>query len=333
MQSNIPFQRFFRKRFVPSEVTNRMEDFQQKIELTIDEVINQNITTVGGLPSWHQHLFNRIQERTGSLIKDVFPNLSLRIHGGVNDRPYRPALEKAIGKKLDTVEAFPASEGFIGFQDKQQNPALLLNLQGGIFFEFIPADEEKSTSPRRYSLTEVELGVNYNVILNTVSGLWGYRLGDTVKFVSRNPYRFFMTGRSTHFLSTSGEHLIAEDVDGALSDACKGTDIVVSEYHVGPKIDSDSGLPGHEWFIEFEKEPSNYALFSNNLNELISSRSITYHEFTEAKIILPLQVNSVRKGGFTEYMQSIGKLGWEKKVPRLSNDRSVADALMKYVVP
>ncbi len=274
--------------------------------------------------------FNEQTKQTGKTIKEVFPNLTLLVHGSVNIEPYRSNIEKAIGKKIDTIETYPASEGFIAFQDSQSEPGLLLNLDAGIFYEFIPADEVGHESPTRISLQDVELHTNYAIILNTNAGLWGYILGDTVRFVSKVPYRIQITGRTAHFLSTSGEHLIAEEVESSLAEVAETTGAHIAEFTVAPQIDTASSLPFHEWYIEFDKLPEDIEKFASDLNVKIGMKNIHYSEFCDSKIIQPLQIRQVEKGGFDRYMQSIGKFGGQHKVPHLSNDRKIADELLKF---
>ena len=330
-QAYIP--RFFRSKFLPSDETNRIEDFEKNTDISVQETVHQDVTLISGISPWVQLYFNKLTEKTGKVIKDIFPNFSVRVHGGVNDQPYRATLEGSIGKKVDTIELYPSTEGFIAFQDSQKEPGLLLNLQGGIFYEFVPADEILSDNPTRISLRDVELNVNYAIILNNNAGLWGYSLGDIVKFISRNPFRLVITGRTTHFVSTTGEHLIAGDVEAALADISSETGARTIDFIVAPQIHPESGLPYHEWFIEFEKQPPDLDRFASRLNTLVGNRNINYQEFCEAKIMLHLEIKVVCRGGFVQYMKSIGKLGGQNKVPHLSNDRKMADALMKYVAP
>jgi hypothetical protein len=324
---------FFRKRFLPSDRTNRMQSFEESIEMSVNETVHEDVTLISGIAPWIQLYFNKLIERTGRPIKDVFPNFSVLINGGVNTDPYITNLSKSIGKAVDTIELYPSSEGFIGFRYSQNEPGLVLNLSMNVFYEFVPLSEVFSANPTRVSLRDVEMGVDYAVVLNTNSGLWGYNLGDVIRFISKNPHRFLMVGRTAHFISTTGEHLIAENVESALADISEKVDIRITELTVAPQIHPRSGLPYHEWFIEFEKEPTNMEDFTARLNTLVGRKNINYEEFCEAKIILPLQVRVVARGGFIQYMKSIGKLGGQNKVPRLSNDRKIADAMMKYVVP
>lgn len=325
--------RLFRKRFLPSDKANSINDFEKKIDISVEETVHEDVTLISGIPAWVQFYCNKLIERTGKPIKDIFPRFSLLVHGGVSIEPYRANLYNSIGKKVNTTELYPASEGFIGFQGSRKEPGLLLNLSTDIFYEFVPADEIFSASPTRVCLRDVETGVNYAAILNTSAGLWGYVLGDVIKFISKNPYRFIVAGRTAELISTAGEHLIAEDVESALADILKETGVRVIEFTVAPHSHPESGLPYHEWFIEFEKRPAKPAWFATRLNRLIGERNFNYRLLFEGKVILPLKIMMVSKGTFAQYMKSIGKLGGQNKVPRLSNDRKIADAMMKYVVP
>ena len=318
---------YVRRKFLPKDSTCRIENFEGKLQLIIEETINQNVTMIRGIPPRMLWYFNELTRQTGKAVKDSLPNLSLLVHGSVNIEPYRSNIEKSIGKKIDTVETYPASEGFIAFQDSQTEPGLMLNLDAGIFYEFILANEINDEKPKRISLQNVKLDTNYVIILNTNAGLWGYILGDTIRFVSITPYRILITGRTAHFLSTSGEHLIAEEVESALAEITETTDACITEFTVAPQIDNVSSLPYHEWYIEFDTLPLDIIEFSVDLNKKLGEKNIHYTEFCDAKIILPLQIKQVEKGGFDRYMQSIGKFGGQHKVPHLSNDRKIVDAL------
>ncbi len=321
---------FVRRRFLPSGATNRLSDFEEKIELAVRESLGQDVTLVSGIPPWIQVYFNRLIDRTGKPIKEIFPHLSVLIHGGVGIGPYRASLEAAMGTAIDTVEVYPASEGFIAFQDTRQEGALLLNLRGGLFFEFVPLEDLLDPAPMRVSLRDVELGVQYAVVLHTAAGLWGYLLGDTVKFVSKTPYRLVVTGRTGHFLSTAGEHLVAEDVETALAEALRDASLRVNEFTVAPQLQAASGVPYHEWLLEFDEVPSDLEAFAAWLHARVGEKNLNYQKLCQAGILLPLAITVVRPGGFAAYMKSVGRLGDQNKVPHLSNDRRLADALLPY---
>jgi hypothetical protein len=308
-----------------------MDDWEEKLEKVIDETQHARMTLISGIPPWVQMYFDRIVTRTGKKIKDVFPDFSLFIYGGVNFEPYKAKLFESIGKKIDSIETYPASEGFIAFQDSQKEEGLLLLLKSGIFYEFIPAEEYFSPTPSRLSIGQVKIGVNYAIILNTNAGLWGYSIGDTVKFVSTEPYRLVVTGRIKHFISAFGEHVIGEEVEKAMKAAMEkypGTE--VAEFTVAPMVSPKEGLPYHEWLIEFSHEPSDQENFAKVLNEEMIRLNTYYEDLIKGNILQPLRVTSLKKDSFIQYMKSLGKLGGQNKLPRLSNDRVIADALSNF---
>lgn len=323
---------YLRSNQKPSYETNTIEDWEEKLERIIDETINTNMTLISGIPPWVQMYFDRIHVRTGKRIKDVFPDFSMFVYGGVNFEPYRSKLEESIGKKVDAIETYPASEGFIAYQDSQHEQGLLMMLNHGIFFEFIPVDEFFNESPTRLHIGEVELNKNYAVIINSNAGLWGYSIGDTVKFVSRNPYRLLVTGRIKHFISAFGEHVIGEEVEKAMQLArgkFPGTELV--EFTVAPQVTPTEGLPHHEWFVEFSSMPSDIEAFSLELDNHLRSLNVYYDDLIRGSILRTLKITPLRRNAFIDYMKSLGKLGGQNKVPRLSNDRKIADALGKYI--
>jgi hypothetical protein len=316
---------------LPSYPANCIEDWETKLDAIVNETINQNMTFISGIPPWVQMYFDKLTTRTGKKIKDIFPDFNLFVYGGVNYEPYRNKLEQSIGKKIDSIELYPASEGFIAYQDKQNDPSLLLMVNSGIFFEFIPANEYFNANPTRISLKDVELDLNYAVILNTNAGLWGYSLGDTIKFVSKNPFRILVTGRIKHFISAFGEHVIAEEVERALMDAAREQHAEVVEFTVAPQVNPGSGLPYHEWFIEFHKPPDDLARFTSAINDSLQRQNIYYRDLLTGNVLQPLKIRLMQKDAFINYMRSLGKLGGQNKVPRLSNDRKVADELERFV--
>lgn len=314
---------------LPSYQTNCIEDWEQKLDTIIDETINQPMGLISGIPPWVQMYFDRIIERTGKPIKEVFPDFSLFVYGGVNFKPYQQKLFDSIGKQIDSIETYPASEGFIAYQDSQTEEGLLLLLNHGIFYEFIPVEEYYNENPTRLTIADVKIGVNYAVVLNTNAGLWGYSIGDTIKFVSTNPYRILVTGRIKHFISAFGEHVIGEEVEKAMQYAISqqnGTEIV--EFTVAPSINPDKGKSRHEWFVEFAHPPQDMRLFKQHLDTKLCELNGYYDDLIVGNILQPLEVYNIQRNGFIEYMKSIGKLGGQNKVPRLSNDRKIADQLM-----
>lgn len=315
----------------PSYETNVIEDWEEKLERIIDETIHTNMTLISGIPPWVQMYFDRIQARTGKKIKDVFPNFSMFVYGGVNFEPYRGRLEESIGKQVDSVETYPASEGFIAYQDSQNHPGLLLLLNHGIFYEFIPVDEYFNESPTRLHIGEVELNKNYALIINSNAGLWGYSIGDTVKFISKDPYRLVVTGRIKHFISAFGEHVIGEEVEKAIKTTlAKFPEAELVEFTVAPQVTPEGGLPHHEWFIEFSREPADLNAFSLELDNQLRQLNVYYDDLIRGNILRVLRIHAMRRNAFIDYMKSLGKLGGQNKVPRLSNDRRIADQLALF---
>jgi hypothetical protein len=323
---------YLRSNQLPSYGTNCIEDWETKLDKIVEETIQMNMTLISGIPPWMQMYFDRLTEKSGKRIGDLFPNFSVMVHGGVNFQPYRDRLFESIGKNIHSIETFPASEGFFAFQDSQQAEGLLLNTNSGIFFEFVPAGEIFNENPTRLSLQDVTVGENYALIINNNAGLWGYNIGDTVKFVSTEPYRIVVTGRTKHFISAFGEHVIAEEVEQSLLKAAKEKNIHITEFTVAPRISEDKGRSYHEWFVEFENKPSDLVEFSLMVDRNLRDKNIYYDDLVAGNILEPLKVTVLRKNAFIDYMKSIGKLGGQNKVPRLSNDRKIADELGRYIM-
>jgi len=323
---------YLTKNRLPSWETNCIEDWETKVDAIVDETINENMTLISGIPSWVQMYFEKIIERTGKKVGEVFPNFNLFVYGGVNFEPYRNKFEDLIGRKVDTIELYPASEGFIAYQDSQAEKGMMLLVDNGMFYEFIPAEEFFDENPTRISLADVKIGVNYVIILNTNAGLWGYNIGDTVEFVSVNPPRIIVTGRIKHFISAFGEHVIGKEVEQAINKNTANTTIGITEFTVAPQITPESGLPYHEWFIEFENEPKDLQDFAVKIDASMQQQNTYYFDLIEGKLLQPLKITVIEKGGFNKYMKSIGKLGGQNKVPRLSNDRKIANELSKFKV-
>ncbi|MBK5286201.1 MAG: GH3 auxin-responsive promoter family protein [Bacteroidia bacterium] len=322
---------YLKKNQLPTYETNCIEDWEEKIEKICDETAGQNMSLISGIPPWVQMYFDKIIQRTGKKVKDVFPDFSLFVYGGVNYEPYRSRLEETIGKKVDSLELYPASEGFIAYQDSQTRNDLLLNTDSGIFYEFIPMSEYFDPNAKRIPLSEVEAGINYAIILSSNAGLWAYSLGDTVKFTSVNPYRILITGRISQFISAFGEHVIAEEVEHTLQKVISEFHADVVEFTVAPQVNPPTGeLPYHEWFIEFSRMPDNMEKFSFALDVHLQQKNIYYKDLVKGNIIQPLKIHSLEKDSFIRFMKSNGKLGGQNKVPRLSNDRKIADGLTKY---
>ena len=323
---------YLRKNQLPKYETNCIEDWETKLEKIVGETINQDMSLISGIPPWMQMYFDELIKRSGKKVGELFPNFSVMVQGGVNFEPYKARLFESIGKKIDSIELFPASEGFFAFQDSQHAEGLLLNTNSGIFFEFIPVGEIFKENPARLSLHELKVGENYALIINNNAGLWAYNLGDTVKFVSINPYRLIVSGRIKHFISAFGEHVIGEEVEYSLMKAAEVENIHITEFTVAPMIQQGEGKSYHEWFIEFENEPKDLAAFRQIVDNYMRQKNIYYDDLISGNILMPLKITQVRKNGFIDYMKSIGKLGGQNKVPRLSNDRKIAEELAPWIL-
>lgn len=323
--------RYLRSNQLPSFETNCIEDWEEKLSKIVDETINEDMTLISGIPPWIQMYFDELQKRTGKKIKDIFPEFSVLVQGGVNFEPYKAKLFESIGKKIDTIEFYPASEGFFAFQDSQHDEGLLLNTDSGIFYEFVPFEEISNKNPTRLTLKDVELNKNYVLIISSNAGLWAYNIGDTIKFVSLSPYRLVVTGRVKHFISAFGEHVIGEEVEEALLKAANAENITITEFTVAPNISTTGEKSFHEWFIEFEDVPPNLSSFAKKVDDNLRKKNIYYDDLIKGNILHPLKIRVLKKNGFISYMKSVGKLGGQNKVPRLSNDRKLASALSHWV--
>lgn len=322
---------YLRANQLPGYETNCIDDWETKLDKIVAETINKDMTLISGIPPWMQMYFDRLTEKSGKKVGELFPNFSVMVQGGVNFEPYKAKLFESIGRKVDTIELFPASEGFFAFQDQQDAEGLLLNTNSGIFYEFVPAAEIFNENPIRLSLKDVKVGENYALIINNNAGLWGYNIGDTVKFVSTDPYRLIVSGRTKHFISAFGEYVIGEEVEYALLKAATETGAHITEFTVAPMIEQSEGKSYHEWFVEFEKEPDNFQHFIQKTEENLRLKNVYYDDLIRGNILQTLKVRKVRKNGFIDYMRSVGKLGGQHKVPRLSNDRKLADALNNFI--
>ena len=323
--------KYLQKNRLPSWETNCIEDWETKVNTIVQETVNEDMSVIAGIPSWVQMYFEKLIEEKKQKVGELFKNFDLFIFGGVNYEPYRSKFESLIGRKIDSVELYPASEGFFAFQDRQNEPGMLLQLDSGMFYEFIVADTFFEASPTRLTLKDVKIGVNYVIIISTNAGLWAYNIGDTVQFTSLAPFRVIVSGRIKHFISAFGEHVIAKEVEHALLSALKTTEVSVSEFTVAPQIEPLEGLPYHEWFIEFENSPSNIEDFATQIDAALQSQNSYYLDLIQGKVLQPLKITPVQKGGFQNYMKTIGKLGGQNKTPRLSNDRKIADDLTQNI--
>jgi hypothetical protein len=316
---------YLQKNRMPSWETNCIEDWETKVFAVVEETIHENMTVISGIPSWVQMYFEKLQEKSGQKIGDLFQNFSLFIYGGVNYEPYRAKFENLIGRKVPSIELFPASEGFFAYQDSQHEKGMLLLLNHGVFYEFISAATFFDKNPKRLTIGDVQIGVNYVMIISTNAGLWAYDLGDTVEFTSLKPYRVIVSGRIKHFTSAFGEHVIGKEVENAMQIAMAESEVRINEFTVAPQIAPQNGLPYHEWFIEFENEPTDMNAFSLKIDDALRLQNSYYNDLIVGKVLRRLVITKVPKNGFQDYMKSIGKLGGQNKIPRLSNDRKIAD--------
>jgi len=324
---------YLQKNRLPSYDTNCIEDWEEKVDAIVEETYHEDMTLISGIPPWVQMYFDRLSQKSGGKqIRDIFKNFSLFVYGGVNYEPYRAKIEASIGKKIDTIETYPASEGFIAYQDTQADKSLLLLAKAGMFYEFIAAEDYYNDEPLRIGLRDIELDKNYALILNTNAGLWGYSIGDTVKFVSKDPYKILVTGRIKHFISAFGEHVIGEEVEHALLTVANEEKVGITEFTVAPQVAVPQGeLPYHEWFVEFSNPPKDLAAFSKKVDKALQEKNIYYFDLIEGKILQALIIRSLKKDAFVNYMRGQGKLGGQNKVPRLSNDRKIADELNSFI--
>jgi len=323
---------YLQKNRLPSYATNCIDDWEAKVDAIVAETINEDMTLISGIPPWCQMYFDKLSAQANKKIKDIFPNFKLFVHGGVNYQPYKAKMVESIGFDVDTIETYPASEGFIAFQDNQNDNSLLLLVDGGIFYEFIPVDEFFTENPTRLCLAEIELNKNYALILSTNAGLWAYSIGDTIKFVSKNPYKILVTGRIKHFISAFGEHVIAEEVEYALLTVANAEGVEITEFTLAPQINPpQGGLPYHEWFVEFAKPPADLAAFAIKVDSALQQKNIYYADLIKGNILQPLVLRSLKPNSFINYMRQQGKLGGQNKVPRLANNRLIADELIPYI--
>ena len=332
--SNHLVPQWLRSSQMPSYKTNCIEDWEKKLDAIVRETNGEKMTLISGIPPWVQMYYERLLDFTGKkTILDIFPHYSVFVYGGVNFEPYRAKLESLVGGQINSVEVFPASEGFIAFQDEPTEKSLWLNVDSGIFFEFVPTSEIFKENPMRLSLADVEIGVNYALIINNNAGLWGYNIGDTVKFTSKNPYRLLVTGRIKHFISAFGEHVIGKEVEAALLSVAQQENLRIIEFHVAPQVNPpEGGLPYHEWFIEFDEMPKFLGEFAQKVDEAMTQENIYYDDLIQGFILQPLIIRPVKRDTFRDYMKNQGKLGGQNKVPRLANDRVIADALVKNII-
>jgi hypothetical protein len=309
-----------------------LEDFQEKLELITKTCVNENVTNISGVPSWYLVLIKMILAHTGkSNLLEIWPNIEVFFHGGISFTPYREQYRQLIpGEQMHYMETYNASEGFFGLQDDPSHNDMLLMLDYGIFYEFIPADKAGSDSAPSYTLEEVQPGVNYAIIISTNGGLWRYMMGDTITFTSVFPFRFRISGRTKHFINVFGEEVIVDNADKALEETCKQTGAIIAEYTAGPVFMDSRSKGSHEWVIEFEKEPDDLERFTYLLDSALKSVNSDYEakRHKDLNLIMPL-VRKVPPGTFGRWLRSKNKFGGQNKVPRLSNSREYIDDLLK----
>ncbi len=316
---------------LPSWETNCIEDWETKVDKIIEETINEDMRIIGGIPSWVQMYFEKIQKQEEKKIGEVFKNFNLFIYGGVNYEPYKKKFIDLIGRKVDSIEFYPASEGFFAFQNNQSKKDLLLLLNSGIFYEFISVENFNLNILKRITVKDVKLNTNYVLIISTNAGLWAYNTGDTVMFTELKPHKILVTGRVKHFISAFGEHVIVKDVENAINKTCLKQNILITEFTVAPEVNPTNELPYHEWFIEFSSDKVDVKTFSSTLDHAMQEENKYYLDLVQGKILQPLKIRVINKRGFNNYMSSQNKLGGQFKIPKLSNDRKIADELLSYI--
>lgn len=316
------------KNRLPSWKTNCIEDWETKVDAIVEETRVENMTVISGIPSWVQMYFERLETASGKKVGELFPEFELFIYGGVNFEPYKAKFEELIGREVPSIELYPASEGFFAFQDRQEETGMLLQLKSGMFYEFVEASTFFDSNPKRLTIGEVELGVNYVMLVSSNAGLWAYNIGDTVQFTSLQPYRLIVSGRIKHFISAFGEHVIGKEVEQAMKEAMKELSFSISEFTVAPQVNpSEDELPYHDWLIEFNTIPQDVEQLAALLDASMQRQNSYYFDLIEGKVLQPLKITVLAKDAFQKYMKSQGKLGGQNKVPRLANDRKIADSL------
>ncbi len=321
--------RWIQSNKLPSYKTNCIEDWESKLDKIVEETYNLDMRLISGIPPWVIMYYERLLKKTRKkTIKEVFPNLSLFIHGGVNYSPYKTTIEALHGKGIDTLETYPASEGFIGFQTDINDPGLLLNTSAGMFYEFVLLSEIHLDNATRLTLDKVELDKDYVIIISSNAGLWAYNIGDTVRFISLAPYKIIVSGRIKHFISAFGEHVIAKEVEEAIDIVNKELGCKLNEFTIAPQVKPNNNqLPFHEWYIEFDKDSYDIEAIALRLDQELCRQNIYYNDLIQSRVLQPLKIINLPQGTFQDYMRTKGKLGGQNKVPRLTNDRIIVDEL------
>ena len=321
---------FLKNKSLPSKKINQIENWEKKIDKIVEETLGQDLRIIGGIPPWIQMYFDVLIEKTGKKISEIFPNLELLCHGGVNFQPYKSNLFNSIGKEIDTLETFPASEGFFAYQDDLDSDDLLLQVNSGIFFEFIELNNLNNENPKRISIDEIKLNTNYAILITSNAGLWSYNIGDTIKFTNINPLKIKVSGRTKQYIPAFGEHVIVDEVERSLKKTCeKFNEVEIVEFTVGPRIMNQKSRSHHEWFIEFKSQPFNFKDFENELDFNMKKLNIYYKDLRKDKILSRLKITKAKKKSFINFMKSIGKLGGKNKVPRLSNNIKLIEKIKK----
>lgn len=318
---------------LPGYSINIVEPWEKKVEMMVEDLMKRDLRVISGIPPWVQMLCEKIIDRSGKKsVADQFPNLELYIHGGVNYEPYRERINTLIGKEINLVETYPASEGFIAYQDNYTLDALRIISNSGIFYEFVAKEDAMQSNPQRLMLKDVELNKDYAIVLSSNAGLWAYMLGDLVRFVSKDPYRLKVTGRVSQYISAFGEHVIASEIEESISRAIQKHQLSVVEFLVAPQVTPSYGLPYHEWFIEFNNQPDKINEIEKTIDDTLCNLNSYYKDLIQNKILRQLKISIVRKDGFKEYMISIHKYGEQFKVTRVCNDRKIADQLVSKLI-
>ena len=321
---------YLRRNISPSWDVNCIEDWEEKVKEISLETIKEDMAVIGGIPPWVQMYFEKLKQLSKKKnMSEIFPNFHLFVYGGVNFEPYRNMFNDLIGKEIDSIEYFPASEGFFAYQDSQKSNELLLQINSGIFYEFIKLDEMNMKSPTRFTVKNVEVGINYVLIISTSAGLWAYNTGDTIAFTSLFPHKIIVTGRYKHFISAFGEHVIANEVEKALKQSLKRSLLKVNEFTVAPLINPKKGLPFHQWWVEFENTPNKEEVerLASSLDKNMQMQNAYYKDLVEGKVLKKLEIIILKKDTFNKYMKKKGKLGGQNKLPRLSNDRKIVEEI------
>lgn len=317
---------------VPKKEIALMPEWEEKLNRMVDSIIDANIVSLSGVPSWMMVLLKKVVEKTGKTIEELWPNLEVYFHGGVNFAPYRSQFETILPAKTRYMETYNASEGFFGLQDDPKKDSMLLLLDYGVYYEFLPIDQLEASNPKVVNLADVEIGKNYAILISTNAGLWRYLIGDTICFTEKYPYRFKITGRTKNFINACGEELIVDNAIQAFSKVCPITNAMISEYTAAPLFNKEKNETTHQWIMEFEKEPKDFATFCDLFDKALQEANSDYEAKRYKDFVLKKpQIIKVPQGTFYQWLKSKGKLGGQHKVPRLSNNREFIDEILKQL--